>query len=182
MRADGGGDLMHAATPASRKVAEYILGNLRRWGWKAELETFEVLLPYPRRRHLEMLSPRRYVATTQEPAIDQDRDSGDANQLPTYNAYAGNGDVTAPLVYVNYGTPEDYQALQHDGRTRSKEDCDRRATGRSWPSIKREACPGNGAVGCLIHPHPVDDRYRKIIHYCPRAVRIVRPRACSGAV
>ena len=105
----------HAGTAASRKVAEYIVENLRRWGWKAEIERFDVLLPFPGRRHLEMLSPKPYVASLSEPAIDQDSDTGDANQLATFNAYGGNGDVTAPLVYVNYGTPEDYASLQAMG-------------------------------------------------------------------
>lgn len=148
----------HAGTPASRKVAEYILENLRRWGWKAEIETFEVLLPYPGKRRLEMLSPKPYVANVREPAIEQDGDSGDLNQLATYNAYAASGDVTAPLVYVNYGTPEDYEALERMGvSVRGKIVIAR--YGRSWRGIKPKLAQERGALGCLIYSDPADDGY-----------------------
>lgn len=148
----------HAGTPASRKVADYILQNVRRWGWKAEFETFEVLLPYPKKRRLEMTAPRPYVASVEEPPLDQDGDSGDANQLPTYNAYSASGDVTAPLVYVNYGTPEDYEALDRMGvSVRGKIVIAR--YGKSWRGIKPKLAQERGALGCIIYSDPADDGY-----------------------
>lgn len=149
-----------AGTAASRKVAEYIVENLRRWGWKAELERFDVLLPFPKERHLEMLSPKPYVASISEPAIDQDSDTDDANQLATFNAYGGNGDVTAPLVYVNYGTPEDYASLQAMGVSLKGKIVIARY-GQCWRGIKAKLAQEHGALGCLIYSDPADDGYGK---------------------
>lgn len=150
----------HAGTPASRKVAEYILQNLRRWGWKAELERFDVLLPFPKQRRLEMLSPRPYVASITEPAIEQDSDTADANQLATFNAYGGDGDATAPLVYANYGTPEDYAALDAMGVSLKGKIVIARY-GHCWRGIKAKLAQERGALGCLIYSDPADDGYGK---------------------
>lgn len=149
-----------AGTPASRKVAEYILGNLRRWGWKAELERFDVLLPFPKQRRLEMLSPRPYLASIKEPAIEQDADTGDADQLATFNAFGGDGDVTAPLVYVNYGTPQDYAALEAMGVSVKGKIVIARY-GQCWRGIKAKLAQEGGALGCLIYSDPADDGYGK---------------------
>ncbi len=154
----------HAGTPASRKVAEYIRANLERWGWKAEIEQFDVLLPYPRQRRLEMLSPRPYVASIMEPPIDQDSDTSDAGQLDTFNAYGGNGDVTAPLIYVNYGTPEDYAAIDKMGVSLKGKIVIARY-GRCWRGIKAKLAQERGALGCLIYSDPDDDGYGKGASY-----------------
>ncbi|MGH9631914.1 MAG: folate hydrolase, partial [Bryobacteraceae bacterium] len=105
----------HAGSAASRKVAEYAAGLLRDWGYDVEIEEFEALLPYPTKRVLEMTAPVEYRAKLKEPQVSEDPDSTDANQLPTYNAYSASGDITAPLVYVNYGLPEDYEQLRKLG-------------------------------------------------------------------
>jgi len=106
----------HAAgSPASKAVADYTAAQLRDWGYDVRVEKFEALLPYPTSRTLEMTSPVRYKAAIKEPAVSEDKDTGDPNQLPTFNAYSANGDITAPLVYVNYGVPEDYELLAKQG-------------------------------------------------------------------
>src|SRR3954453_838395 len=102
----------HAGSPASKAVAEYAAGLLREWGLDVRIEEFESLLPYPTARSLELVAPVKYKAKLQEPAVAEDKDSTQKNQLPTYNAYSASGDVTAPLVYVNYGVPEDYAELK----------------------------------------------------------------------
>ncbi|MCW5963025.1 MAG: M28 family peptidase [Bryobacterales bacterium] len=150
----------HAGTEASRKVAEYIRQSLRGWGLQAEYEIYEVMLPYPGDRRLELLSPTKYRAVLQEPAIDQDPDSGQRNQLPTFNAYAGSGDVTASLVYVNYGTPEDYDELERLGISVKGKIVIARY-GRSWRGIKPKLAQERGAVGCIIYSDPADDGFGK---------------------
>ena len=58
----------------------------------------------------------KFRAKLQEPVIDFDPTSNQTSeQLPTYNAYSIDGDVTAPLVYVNYGDREDYEQLDRLG-------------------------------------------------------------------
>lgn len=148
----------HAGTEASRKVAEYILKSLRDWGLQAEFAVYEVMLPFPGERRLELLSPSRYKAALKEPAIDQDPTSGQSSQLPTFNAYAGSGDVTAPLVYVNYGTPEDYAELEKLGVSVKGKIVVARY-GRSWRGIKPKLAQERGAVGCIIYSDPADDGY-----------------------
>ncbi len=150
----------HAGTEASRKVAEYILTSLREWGLDAEYAVYEVMLPFPGSRRLELLQPVKYTATLKEPAIDQDPTSGQPDQLPTFNAYAGSGDVTAALVYVNYGTPEDYAELEKLGVSVKGKIVVARY-GRSWRGIKPKLAQERGAVGCIIYSDPIDDGHGK---------------------
>src|SRR5664280_1896050 len=105
----------HLSSPADKENAEYILKMFTKWGWDAKIETFYVLFPTPKIRILEMISPSTFKATLKEPALREDATSGQAGQLPTYNAYSADGDVTAELVFVNYGLPEDYDILNKMG-------------------------------------------------------------------
>ncbi len=148
----------HAGSAGSRAVAEYALGLFREWGLNARIEEFEALLPYPTGRSLEMVSPVKFRARLQEPVLGEDSDSGDAGQLPTYNAYSASGDVTAPLVYVNYGIPEDYAVLKKLGIDVKGRIVIARY-GRSWRGTKAKVAQEHGAVGCLIYSDPRDDGY-----------------------
>src|SRR3984957_17856139 len=148
----------HAGSPGSRAVAEYALGLFKEWGFDAHIETFEALLPYPTSRVLEMTEPVRYRAVLKEPAIPEDADTTDLNQLPTFNAYSATGDVNAPLVYVNYGAPEDYEVLAKLGvDVKGKVVIAR--YGHTWRGIKPKLAQENGAIGCLIYSDPRDDGY-----------------------
>ena len=149
----------HAAgSPASKAVAEYAADLLREWGLDVQIEEFEALLPYPTVRLLEMVGPVKYRAKLREPLVGEDKHSSDKNQLPTYNAYSASGDVTAPLVYVNYGVPEDYEELQKLGiNVKGKIVIAR--YGKSWRGTKPKVAYEHGAVGCLIYSEPRDDGY-----------------------
>ena len=148
----------HAGSAGSRKVAEYILAKFRSWGLNASIEEFQALMPYPTERLVELVAPEHFVAALKEPAVSEDPDSGDANQLPTFNAYSADGDVTAEIVYVNYGTPEDYEQL-------AKLHVDVKGKialaryGRSWRGIKPKVAWEHGAVGCIIYSDPRDDGF-----------------------
>jgi N-acetylated-alpha-linked acidic dipeptidase len=148
----------HAGSAGSRKVAEYILGKFREWGLPAEIEEFEALMPTPKDRALELIEPGRYRAQLREPVLSDDQDSSDANQLPTFNAYSADGDVTAQLVYVNYGRPEDYEEL-----AKMKVDVKGKIViaryGASWRGIKPKVAFEHGAAGCLIYSDPKDDGF-----------------------
>jgi N-acetylated-alpha-linked acidic dipeptidase len=148
----------HAGSPMSKRVAEYILGKFHEWGLEAYLEEFEVLLPMPKERVLELLEPEKYVAQLREPPVKEDPNSTDANQLPTFNAYSGDGDVTAQLVYVNQGVPEDYDHLAKQGIDVKGKIVIARYGG-SWRGIKPKVAAEHGAVGCLIFSDPKDDGY-----------------------
>jgi N-acetylated-alpha-linked acidic dipeptidase len=97
----------HVGSPYDKENAEWILSKFKEWGWDAKIETFLVLFPTPKERLLEMVEPTRFTAKLQEPALAVDPTSNQqSEQLPSYNAYSIDGDVTAPLVFVNYGLPK----------------------------------------------------------------------------
>ena len=148
----------HAGSPGSRKVADYVLGKFKAWGLNAQIEEFEALMPFPTERVLELVGPDRFVATLQEPPVEEDPDSADAGQLPSFNAYSADGDVTADLVYVNYGMPEDYEQLTKLGVDVKGKIVIARY-GRSWRGIKPKVASEHGAVGCIIYSDPRDDGY-----------------------
>src|SRR5260221_477002 len=148
----------HAGSPGSKKVADYILAQFKSWGLNASIETFEALMPYPTERVVELVAPERYVLTLKEPAVPEDPDSTDAGALPTFNAYSGDGDVTAELVYVNFGTPEDYEQLAKLGID-VKEKIAIARYGKSWRGIKPKVASEHGAVGCIIYSDPHEDGF-----------------------
>ena len=148
----------HAGSPGSKAVAEYSQALMKEWGLDSKIEVFEALLPYPTSRVLEMTAPTSFRAKLQEPAIPEDKDSSDLDQLPTYNAYSASGDVTAPLVYANFGLPEDYEVLKKNGiDVKGKIVITR--YGGSWRGVKPKVAQENGAVACLIYSDPKDDGY-----------------------
>ncbi|MEO8597705.1 MAG: M28 family metallopeptidase [Candidatus Solibacter sp.] len=149
----------HVGSPYDRENAEWIAAKAREWGLDAQIETFDVLFPTPRERVLEMTEPTRFTAKIAEPAVAADPTSSQQKeQLPVYNAYSIDGDVTAPLVYVNYGIPADYDGLDRLGISVKGAIVIARYGG-SWRGIKPKVAGEHGAVGCLIYSDPRDDGY-----------------------
>ncbi|MGH9440638.1 MAG: transferrin receptor-like dimerization domain-containing protein [Thermoanaerobaculia bacterium] len=149
----------HVGSEQGRRNAEWMLERFREWGWDAHLETFEVLFPTPKERKVELVEPVPFTAKLEEPEIPRDPTSGQkAEQLPTYNAYSIDGDVTAPLVYVNYGIPRDYDELARLGVSVEGKIVIARYGG-SWRGIKPKVAAEHGAIGCLIYSDPRGDGY-----------------------
>jgi N-acetylated-alpha-linked acidic dipeptidase len=149
----------HVGSPYDKENAEWILSKFKEWGWNAQMETFDVLFPTPKTRLLEMVEPTPYKAKLQEPPLSADPTSNQqSEQLPTYNAYSIDGDVTAPLVFVNYGVPKDYEELDRMGVS-VKGAIVIAKYGGSWRGIKPKVAAEHGAVGCLIYSDPGDDGY-----------------------
>jgi N-acetylated-alpha-linked acidic dipeptidase len=149
----------HVGSPHDKENAEFIAELFKSWGFETQIERFDVLFPTPKARELELTAPTKYVARLAEPTIQQDPTSGQtAEQLPTYNAYSIDGDVTAPLVYVNYGVPADYETLERRGIDVKGKIVIARYGG-SWRGIKPKVAAEHGAVGCLIYSDPRDDGY-----------------------
>ena len=148
----------HAGGPGSRKVAEYILAKYKSWGLDAWIEEHEALMPMPTERVVELVGPETYRAKLEEPIVPGDPDSAESTSLPTFNAYSADGDVTADLVYVNYGIPEDYDELAKLGVDVKGKIVIARY-GRSWRGIKPKLAWERGAVGCIIYSDPRDDGY-----------------------
>ena len=146
-------------SPYNKDNAEWMLARFTEWGWDAKLETYDVLFPTPKERLLEMTAPTRFKATLEEPAVAVDPTSNQkAEQLPTYNAYSVDGDVTGPVVYVNYGRPEDYDELDAAGVSVKGAIVIARYGG-SFRGTKPKIAAEHGAIGCLIYSDPRDDGY-----------------------
>ena len=149
----------HVGSPYDKDNAEWIAAKIKEWGLDAQIETFDVLFPTPKERLLEMTEPARYTAKIAEPAVGADSTSSQRDeQLPVYNAYSIDGDVTAPLVYVNYGIPADYEELDRLGISVKGAIVIARYGG-SWRGIKPKVAGEHGAIGCLIYSDPRDGGY-----------------------
>jgi N-acetylated-alpha-linked acidic dipeptidase len=149
----------HVGSPYDKSNAEWLVATFRSWGFNTEIETFDVLFPTPKERLVELIEPSKFVAKLQEPTVPGDPTSGQhSEQLPTYNAYSIDGDVTAPLVYVNYGIPEDYEQLDRLGIPVKGAIVIARYGG-SWRGIKPKLAGEKGAVGCIIYSDPRDDGF-----------------------
>ena len=150
----------HAVGSAyGKENAEFMASLFRSWGFDTQIEQFDVLFPTPKTRIVEMTAPEKFTLKLSEPALKEDVTSNQQNeQLPTYNAYSIDGDVTAPLVYVNYGVPADYEELEKRGISVKGKIVIARYGG-SWRGIKPKVAAERGAVGCLIYSDPRDDGY-----------------------
>src|SRR5262245_53869648 len=93
----------HLGSPYNKENADFIAAQFRSWGYDTKLEEFQVLFPTPKTRIVEMTMPEKFTLKLQEPPVEGDATSGQlSEQLPTYNSYSIDGDVTEPLVYANY--------------------------------------------------------------------------------
>ena len=142
--------------------AEWLLGKFQEFGLDAHIETFDILFPTPRERAVELVEGGpRFIAKLAEPAVPSDPTSNQqSEQLPSYNAYSIDGDVTAPLVFVNYGIPEDYEQLARLGVS-VKGAIVIAKYGHSWRGIKPKVAAEHGAVGCLIYSDPSEDGFKQ---------------------
>lgn len=148
----------HIGSPGGKIVAGKILAKYKSYGFDAHIETYYVLFPTPKARLLELTAPTKYTAVLAEPTLPEDATSGQQGQLPTYNAYSIDGDVSGQLVYVNYGLPADYDKLALMGIS-VKGKIAIAKYGNSWRGIKPQVAAEHGAIGCIIYSDPADDGY-----------------------
>lgn len=161
----------HVSSPHDKKNAETILAQFKSWGWDAHIESFQVLYPTPISESLELVAPTPFKATlTESPIPGDDSSARTKDELPAYVAFQGDGDVTAPLVYVNYGMPADYDALARMGvSVKGKIVIARYGVG--WRGLKPKLAQDHGAVGCIIYSDPHDDGYAQDDVYPKGAAR-----------
>jgi N-acetylated-alpha-linked acidic dipeptidase len=146
-------------SPHDKANADFMLGLLTGWGWDAHIETFSVLYPTPKSVTLEMVVPVAFKARLNEGPVEGDRTSArTAGGLPPYNVYGADGDVTAELVYVNFGMPEDYADLARRGIDVAGKVVIVRY-GAGWRGLKPKMAQEHGAAGCIIYSDPHEDGY-----------------------
>jgi N-acetylated-alpha-linked acidic dipeptidase len=151
----------HVGSPHDKANAEYMAALFKQWGYQTEIVSYYPLFPTPKTRVLELLGSKPYKAKLQEPALPEDKTSAQKQeQLPTYNAYSADGNVTAELVFVNRGIPEDYEELERMGID-VKGKIVIAKYGGSWRGIKPKVAAEHGAIGCIIYSDPEDDGYAR---------------------
>jgi N-acetylated-alpha-linked acidic dipeptidase len=149
----------HVGSPHDKINAEWELAKFKEFGWDAHIEAFQVLYPTPVSESLELLGKKTFKATLQEKPIPGDTSATAKDKaLPAYLEYQGDGDVTAPLVYVNYGMQDDYKALQRMGVSVKGKIVIARY-GAGWRGLKPRLAADHGAIGCIIYSDPADDGY-----------------------
>ncbi|MEO6538100.1 MAG: M28 family metallopeptidase, partial [Ferruginibacter sp.] len=148
----------HVGSPGDEANAKYILDKFKSWGYDAQIETFYVLFPTPKTRLLEMTGSKYFKAALAEPSLKEDATSNQQGQLPTYNCFSPDGDVSAELVFVNYGVPADYEKLARMGID-VKGKIVIAKYGQSWRGIKPKVAQEHGAIGCIIYSDPQGDGY-----------------------
>jgi N-acetylated-alpha-linked acidic dipeptidase len=150
----------HVGSPYDKDNADWIAAKFKEFGLDTHIEQFDVLYPTPKERLVELVEGGpKFVAKLQEPVVKQDPTSNQTSeQLPTYHVYSKDGDVTAPLVYVNYGVPEDYEQLDRMGVSVKGAIVIARYY-HSWRGIKPKVAAEHGAVGCLIYSDPHEDGF-----------------------
>jgi len=158
----------NVGSPYDKDNAEWLAAKFKEFGFETQIESYDVLFPTPKERQVELLECKgdsiancavKFDAKLEEPKLAIDPTSGQkSEQLPTYNAFSRDGDVTAPLVYVNYGIPEDYERLERLGVSVKGAIAIARY-GHSWRGIKPKVAAEHGAVGCIIYSDPEGDGY-----------------------
>jgi len=151
----------HVGSPHNKANAEMTLAQFKSWGWDARMEVFQVLYPTPIEVKLELVSGMGApfsAKLTEAPIPGDETSSRTMDQLPAYVAFQGDGDVTAPLLYVNYGMPADYDALERLGISVQGKIVIARY-GAGWRGLKPKLAQEHGALGAIIYSDPRDDGY-----------------------
>ena len=149
----------HAGSAAGKANAAFMAGLFESWGFAVEIEEYEILLPTPKIRELELLQPESFSAGLREDTLAEDASTARRETLlPPYNAFSVDGEVEAELVFVNYGSPEDYEVLERNGIDVSGKIVIAKY-GKTWRGIKPKLAGEKGAIGTIIYSDPADDGY-----------------------
>jgi N-acetylated-alpha-linked acidic dipeptidase len=147
-----------AGTQASHRVAEWLCDQYRSFGFDAEIVSYSVWLPAAREVQLDLVKPRRQELATPEPPVPGDPDTYNRHVTLAYNAYSPSADITARVVYVNYGMVNDYRALARLGVSVEGRIVLARY-GRSYRGIKAKLAEEHHAAGLILYSDPQDDGY-----------------------
>ena len=149
----------HVGSPKSKENAEFIAELLESWGYDTEIVAYEILLPEPKTREIELVAPTHFIASLREETLAEDPSTAVRETLlQPYNAFSIDGEVEAELVFVNYGMPEDYEILERYGIDVTGKIAIAKY-GRSWRGIKPKLAGEKGAIGTIIYSDPADDGY-----------------------
>ena len=149
----------HAGSAAGKENAEFIASLFESWGYDVEIAQYEILLPTPKVREVELVAPTQFSASLREDSLAEDPSTSVREDLlPPYNAFSVDGEVEGELVFVNYGRPEDYEILDRYGISVEGKIAIAKY-GKSWRGIKPKLAGEKGAIGTILYSDPADDGY-----------------------
>jgi len=152
-----------AASERNNELARYIADTWKKQGLEqVTIHRYDVLNSYPRDVVVEMVSPKRYVASLREAPYDADPDTRNLRVKRGYLSMSASGDITAPVIYAHSGNPEDYEVLrQHGIDVHGKIVLVRYSNPYSYRGFKALTAQQQGAAGILIYSDPAEDGYKK---------------------
>ena len=149
----------HAGSAAGKENAEFIASLFESWGYDVEIAEYEILLPTPKVREVELVAPTQFSASLTEDSLAEDPSTSVREELlPPYNAFSIDGEVEGELVFVNYGRLEDYEILDRYGISVEGKIAIAKY-GMSWRGIKPKLAGEKGAIGTILYSDPIDDGY-----------------------
>ncbi|MFN0132973.1 MAG: M20/M25/M40 family metallo-hydrolase [Phycisphaerales bacterium] len=153
-----------AGTDGDRRVIEKLEAAFRDMGLQVARHEFWPLLARPVAAEVEILGEPRLRLPVREDNLPEDAAASNPNHNFGWNAYSGSGEVTAEVVYANYGTKADFQRLRDLGvETTGKIAIAR--YGGNFRGYKAKFAQDAGAVGLIIYTDPADSGYAKGIPY-----------------
>ena len=153
-----------AGTPADRATADYVRQRLAAYGWDAQIVEIPVWINYPKLSRLELVEPVQEKLAVRETGVMWDKDGSAGTVFDAFHGYSASGDVSAQVVYANYGDVEDFNKLLAQGiDVRGRIALVR--YGKVFRGLKVRNAERAGAVGVLIYSDPADDGYAEADPY-----------------
>lgn len=154
-----------AGSAANEKVKDYLVKTMRDAGWDVKIHPYDVYLSKePGESLVEIVTPFRQPLNQQENIESEDPYSNHPDLGKGWNAFSGSGDVTAEVVYANYGTKADFDRLKEMGiDVKGKVVLAR--YGENFRGFKAKFAEAAGAVGLLIYTDPGDSGYMRGLTY-----------------
>jgi N-acetylated-alpha-linked acidic dipeptidase len=147
-------------TEQDYKTAVYTAEQFTAFGLQAEIKEYYTLLSYPIHRRLAIVSPSSAVSELNltEVAVPNDACTNNPDALPPYLAYSDSGNVTASVVYVNYGTQADFDWLVATNVTLEGKIALVRY-GRNFRGLKVALAEQHGMAAVIIYSDPQQDGF-----------------------
>jgi N-acetylated-alpha-linked acidic dipeptidase len=161
-----------ASSPEDYATAQYVAAQFRAAGMQTQIVPYSVWMTKPlsilveafdTNGHKLLTGPTpEHVPPAARGTVDPYQD--DPRIIPTFNSSSPSGDVTAPVVYANYGRVEDFRRLSDLGiSVKGKIVLVR--YGVSFRGVKVYLAQRAGAAGVLIYSDPADDDSRNKVEY-----------------
>lgn len=149
-----------AGTPAQARTRDYVIDQMKALGLETEVRGYEIWMPHPTSIRVWRVDGDGRELDLREGQVAGDLTLGTTGEVLPINGYAGSGDVSGEVVFVNYGLIEDYAQLAALGvSVRGKVAVAR--YGRSFRGIKAREAERNGAIALILYSDPQDDGYAR---------------------